>query len=143
MAGEAVDRDPIADEAARLDQAAEAVAGAAPGDAPVDAGPPAPIDYQAEARGLVDFTADTLGSIFPRTRPILDQATRERLAGAWSPLMRKYGLSLAGIFERWAPEIGAAMVTLPLVLPLAEAIQADRAERAAGNSSTGDPAPAS
>lgn len=92
--------------------------------------PAAPVDYLADARGLVDMSAELLAAFYPSTRPVLDDAARGRIAAAASPVMEKYGLSLGGLFGKWGAEINLAFVLAQVALPLSAAIRADREAKA-------------
>lgn len=92
--------------------------------------PPAPIDYAADARGLVDITAETLGAFYPSTAAVLTADKRDRIAAAAAPVLEKYGFSLGAFLGRFGPEIGLAFALGQVAIPLAKAIRADRAATA-------------
>jgi hypothetical protein len=140
--GSAPAPDPLATAAAALDvEAARVEEGAAAPGAPIEA-PPAPVDRAAEATDLVEFCSTLLFPLWPRLEQVYLPAVRARLAGAAVPLMAKYDFSLADFFKAWMPEIGFAMVAVPLVTPTLQAIRADRLERKAIEAATVKPAAA-
>lgn len=107
-------------------------AGAPTDGRPAELGGPAPVDYQGDARELVNFIYHGVTPAWPTLAPIYTPEVRERLAGSIGRVMAKYQLSLADIFKQWAPEISFAMVALPLVPPTVAAIREQRAaDRAA------------
>lgn len=92
---------------------------------------PAPaIDYATDARGLVDIAAETLGAFYPSTAAVLTADKRDRIAAAAAPVLEKYGFSLGAFLGRFGPEIGLAFALGQVAIPLANAIRADRAEKA-------------
>jgi hypothetical protein len=132
--------DTLAAAAAVLDvEAARVEEGAGAPGAPSEA-PPAPVDRAAEATDLVEFCSTLLFPLWPRLETVYLPAVRARLAGAAVPLMAKYDFSLSDFFKAWMPEIGFAMVAVPLVTPTLQAIRADRAERKASEVSAAKPA---
>lgn len=110
-----------------------------------DAAPAVPVDYVAEARGVVDIAAELLATVGPRTEAALTEERRARIAGAAGPLMQKYGLSLGVVFERWGAEINFLFAAVVVGRPIAAAINADlsesRAEKGA-EQRPADPQPA-
>lgn len=103
-----------------------AAAAAQPGAAPIAAQPAA--DPAKEAAELIEFARSLLLPLYPRLEAVYTPEVCGRLGAAAGPLMAKYGLTLGGLFDRWAPEIGFAIVALPLVRPTIEAIRADRGQ---------------
>lgn len=110
-------------QAAALDAEIIAANAPAPG-AGAAVGPP-PCDPLAEARDLIKFTVTLLSPLYPSIARIYTDATQERLAVVTGPLMAKYGLTLAGLFEKWGPEINFAIVALPLAMETAKGMRAD------------------
>lgn len=93
------------------------------------ANPPAPpVDYLTDARGITDIAAESLSALYPRTGAVLNEEKREKFAASLAPVMEKYGLTLGVLFGKWGAEINLAFVTVSFALPLAKAIQDDRAE---------------
>lgn len=125
----------ILGEAAALDAAA-----APPPLDPATGQPAAPLNFTDEARTLVDLAAGTLQAIYPFVT--IADATRARLAGAWAPVLEKYELTGAGIFGQYAPEIGAAIVTVPIALQIRAAILAHKEPPKADPTPTQDGQPA-
>lgn len=118
---------PLPPELAAIHAEAEAITPPAfdPNTPAEDAPPPA--DYNVDAKGLTDFVAAGLSSIYPRTAQVLTDAKRAEFAAALAPVMEKYGLSLGVVFGRWGAEINLAFVTATMAIPLANAIRDDRA----------------
>lgn len=107
------------------------------------AGLPAVVDYDQEARELVDFAWAAFEPLYPSLATVYTADKRERITTAAAPLMRKYGFTLDKFFKGWAAEIGFAMVTVPLIAPTIKAIRADQARmkaEAAAAQTTAQPA---
>ena len=91
-----------------------------------DQAPAAPVDYQEDAAMLVGMIFEGCSSFYPSTHPVL--APRQaRFAAALGKVMEKRQWSLAAILGRWGAEIELAFVASTMAIPLAKAIQADRA----------------
>lgn len=120
---------------------AETAPPAAPGEPGEGAALPAPVDYLADARGLVNIAAESLAAFYPSTAAVLTDEKRERIAAAAAPVMEKYGFNLAGLFGKWGPEIGLGFALAQVALPLAAAIRADRAAAAAEKAAQPAPPP--
>lgn len=92
--------------------------------APIDpAVPSVPIvDYAAEAAGLIAMGADSLTAIYPAI--VIASETRARLAGAWAPVFEKYGWTGGELFGKYSAELGAAIVTVPILLKVVAAVRA-------------------
>lgn len=101
-------------------------ASAPPPAAPGTPGAPVPVDYQAECSLLVTFAFDTLTPFYPNTCGAWSPEKRTALVAACVPLATKYGFTLGSLFDRWGPEIGLAMVVLPMVGPTMAGLRADR-----------------
>ena len=115
-------------ELAAIHAEAEALAPAATAaQGPAEDAPPPP-DYHVDAKGLTDFVAAGLSSIYPSTANVLTEAKRAEFAAALAPVMEKYGMSLGVVFGRWGAEINLAFVTATMAIPMANAIRDDRAK---------------
>lgn len=86
----------------------------------------APVDYLADAKGIVDIAAESLAAFYPSTGPILNAEKRGRIAAALAPVMQKYGLDMGAIFGKFGPEIGLGFALAQVAVPIANAIRADR-----------------
>ncbi len=124
-------------EAARIGAAppAPGPAAAAPG-AAAPAAPAAPIDYRAEARELWKIIA-LLHFRWPSLEAVFDDATIERLADAWAPVLERHKLDLG----KFTIYFVAGTATLPVLGDAYKAIRADVAERAAIGARAGAAAP--
>jgi pyruvate dehydrogenase E2 component (dihydrolipoamide acetyltransferase) len=118
--------------AALIDQAKS---DAAPAPAP-GAAPAVPINWPKEGRELIDFTLTLLSPLSPSLAGVYPEAVRAQLAEHIGRVLEKYGLDMAALFGKWAPELGLAICAAPLIAPTVQAIRTDRAARAAA------PAPA-
>lgn len=125
--------------------------GQAPGGQGGAPGAPAAPDDEAEARELVNFTVDSLASLWPWLDQIYTPEKKARLIKAAAPVMRKYDFTLAKFFEQWGPELQLTFVALPLGVETWRAAVAYRAHLAAQKkdkpaadaaSGAGDAAPA-
>ncbi len=110
---------------------------AAPEAAPV-AAEPVPTDLD-EARMIIGLVCVHTNAIFPFLAPIYTDDVQDKLAGVTAPLMKKYGLTAGGLFERYKEEIAFALVAVPLSLATAQAF---RSQRAAAPVPVEDTAPA-
>lgn len=130
------------------DLIAAAAADAASVDMPAAAAVPgapaaaAPVDHKAEALDLLQFATGLLFPLYPSLEKVYTPAVITKLADASGPLLAKYGLSMEALFGRFGPEIGFAIVAVPLIAPTVAAIRADRAERKAAAAAQAAPAPA-
>lgn len=105
---------------------------AAPGAAPAAAAAPAAPagDPAREAAELIEFARSLLLPMYPQLATVYTPEVCKRLGEAGAPVLAKYGLTLGGLFDRWAPEIGFAIVALPLVRPTIDAMRADNGKAA-------------
>lgn len=112
--------------------------------APGAPGAPAPVDYQAECSMLVSFAFDTLAPFYPATCAAWSAEKRAALVAACVPLATKYGFTLGGLFDRWGPEVGLALVVVPMIGPTMAGLRADRqaAQAAPAAPSSTPPGPA-
>ena len=130
-----VEAAPDAEAAALIAAGAALDAEAAP--APVDPqtgppiAPPAPVNYLDEATVLVDLICGAAEAIFADSGLQFSPPTRAKLAAGWSPVMEKYEATGAGIFGEYRAEVGAAIVTVPVVLAARKVIQAGKNKEAA------------
>lgn len=95
---------------------------------------PAPVDYLAEAKNLIEFAHGLYVPLFPSLEKVYTPDVRARIAAAAAPVMQKYSFDLGAFFGRFGPEIGLVMVVVPLVPPTITAVRADRAARDAEKS---------
>lgn len=101
---------------------------------PGAAAPDLHIDAQDEAQQLLIFARTALVPFYPSLANVYTDAQIGHLAQAAAPVMRKYGITAGAVFNQWAPEIGLALVVVPLGLQTAQAIRHDREQaRAAAN----------
>lgn len=98
--------------------------GPAPGVPGVDQGP-APIDFNEEARDLVQFWRVLISSVGPSLAEIYDDATCDRLASALGPVLAKYDLNLG----KFGPELVLAAVAVPLGVQTYKAVKAEGEKR--------------
>lgn len=120
-----------AETAALIAQGAALDAGAAPPAIdPATGQPPAPIDYAAEAAELVGLVCSSAEAIFEDSGLQFSEPTRAKLAGAWAPVLEKYDLTGAGLFGEYRAEIGAAIVTVPVILAARKVIRAGKKDKA-------------
>lgn len=74
---------------------------------------------------LLGLAAPTLEAFnFPHMAGVLKDKG-EILAGAWAPVLTKYGVDMESLGMSYKEEIGAALITLPIALALREAFQKD------------------
>lgn len=88
---------------------------------PVDpnAPPPAPVlNYETEARGMVDMFAALVTGYAPKCAPLWAQDTKTRIAMAAVPVMEKYGFSLGAI----PPELTLIIVAGPVLYQTSKVI---------------------
>lgn len=85
--------------------------------APPAALAPAPVDWTAEAREVVELATEGFFPLYPRLAEVWTDEKLERLNVRLGAVMQKYDLTLGKILGRWAPEIMLAAVTIPAVVP--------------------------
>ena len=124
-------------DAATASEGATAPAAAALPGAPAVA---APVDHKAEALDLLRFATGLLFPLYPSLEKVYTPAVVAKLADASGPLLAKYGLSMESMLGRFGPEIGFAIVAVPLIKPTVEAIRADRVPPAAAAAAPVKPA---
>jgi hypothetical protein len=89
-------------------------------------GAPAPVDYNAEARDLVEFLHSLFVPLYPSLATVYSPAVRARIAATAGPLMQKYDFTLG----RFGPELAFGIVVVPLIAPTMQAIKHDREQLA-------------
>ena len=87
------DLDQLAGMAAESDLGAKALDPVDPNAPP----PPPVLNYQTEARGMVDMFAAFATGYAPKCAPIWDEETKARISIATAPVMEKYGFTLGNI----------------------------------------------
>jgi hypothetical protein len=70
-----------------------------------------------------------LGKMLPFLPAIYTEEACTQLGTAIAPVSAKYGWSAGGVFERFGPEIGLAIVAAPLAIETVKEFRAWRAER--------------
>jgi hypothetical protein len=88
--------------------------------------PPVVVNFQEDAAMLVEMLFEGAGEIYPSTGDIL-KPKQTRFTNALGKLMHKHNWSIAAILGRWGAEIEFAFVASTMAVPLAKAIQHDRA----------------
>lgn len=89
--------------------------------APAAGAPGRVIDYDAEAREVMEFAAALFFPLRPGLEKIYTPEVRERVAAAGAPLLRKYNIDLSLL----GPELTFAVVIIPLIAPTVAAIRAN------------------
>lgn len=112
-------------ELAQIEAEAAAIEPPAPAD-PNAPPPPAPVDFASDAADITSMIFEGVASFYPSTAPIL-QPKQARFAAALGKVMEKRGWSMAAFLGRWGAEIELAFVAGTMAIPLAKAIEADRA----------------
>lgn len=111
--------------------------------APAASAAPQPVkDPKAEAADLLQFAGGLLFPLYPSLAKVYTPEVIDRLATASAPLLTKYGVNLEAVFGRFGPEIGFAIVAVPLIAPTVAAIRADRKQLEAAAVAPAAPAPA-
>lgn len=113
----------IAAEAALLE--AETAPAAADPAAPAGSENVPQIDFQAEAKDLMDFSLAMLFPFYPCLETIYNPETVAKLAAASGRLMEKYGFTFGEFMTKWGPEIGFVIVAGPLIPKTYKAIKAE------------------
>lgn len=117
--------DALPPELAQIQAEAAAIEPTAPAD-PNAPPPPAPVNYQSDATDITSMIFEGVASFYPSTSPIL-KPKQDRFAAALGKVMEKRGWSMAAFLGRWGAEIELAFVAGTIAIPLAKAIEADRA----------------
>lgn len=78
---------------------------------------PAPIDWAAEAREVVDLATEGFFPLYPRLAEVWTPQKLDRFTLRLSAVMQKYDLTLGKLLGKWGPEIMLAAVTVPAVVP--------------------------
>lgn len=86
-------------------------------------------DMHAEARDLIGFGVTLFAPLYPSLAAVYTPEKQERLAAVSVPLMQKYNITFAGLFEKWGAEINFAIVAVPLAGETLRACRADNAAR--------------
>lgn len=84
-----------------------------------------------EAKCLLKSGRALAGQFYGCIRKIYTDETIDEVAEALAPVMKKYGWTEGGLFEKWGPEINLAMVVLPLGMVTVQAIRAENEMRRA------------
>lgn len=97
---------------------ADPIAGASgqPAAAPL-AALPAPSDWPAEAREVVDLATEGFFPLYPRLVEVWTPAKLDRFTLRLAAVMQKYDLTLGKILGKWGPEIMLAAVVVPAAVP--------------------------
>jgi hypothetical protein len=121
----------------------EPAAPAAPGEAPSSPAAPAPISLDQELAGMFEMVGAGVGQFFPSVKAVLDESRARELGSALAPVIQKYGLERYFAGFAWRVELHAALVVIPTIVAVREAIRHDLAElkRAAKASSGGQAEP--
>lgn len=88
----------------------------------------APVNDVDEARMIIGLVCVNTNAIFPFLAPIYTDTVQEKLATVTAPLMKKYGVTAGGLFERYKEEIAFGLVAVPLAVATAQAFKAQRSE---------------
>ncbi|MDW5417053.1 hypothetical protein R6242_10800 [Iodobacter sp. CM08] len=80
-----------------------------------------------EAKMILTIARESFVGIYPSLAAIYTDDRIERIAVAAGPLLAKYNLSSGGILEKWGPEIGLAVVALPIAQETIKGVRQDRA----------------
>ena len=118
-----------------------AAPGAEAGHGPATPGDAAPADWPNESRQLVAFLCTSIVPLWPSLGKVYTPETQTSIAAALAPVLQKYNFDLGRLFGRFGPEIGFAMVALPLVIPTLEAIKHDRKTQAKKGADAPTPPP--
>jgi len=78
---------------------------------------PAPIDWKAEAREVVDLATEGFFPLYPRLAEVWTDQKLDRFTLRLGAVMEKYNLTLGKLLGKWGPEIMLAAVTVPAVVP--------------------------
>jgi hypothetical protein len=78
---------------------------------------PAPIDWKAEAREVVDLATEGFFPLYPRLAEVWTDQKLDRFTLRLSAVMEKYDLTIGKLLGKWGPEIMLAAVTVPAVVP--------------------------
>jgi hypothetical protein len=98
-----------------------------------DAPPPPPppiVDYAGQAKDLVSMCAGMLLPFYPELEPVWTQPKQDSVANALTPVLAKYELQVPDILAKWAPELGLAIVVIPLAIETRKALALAALERA-------------
>lgn len=88
-------------------------------------------DAYTEALGLIEFCVTLFAPFYPSLKNVYTAQKQQELAKATVPLVDKYNFTAGAFFEKWGPEIGFAIVAVPLVSDTRKAIKHDIAEKKA------------
>ncbi|WP_028452902.1 hypothetical protein [Chitinilyticum aquatile] len=112
---------------------AEVVAPFLQTDLPQDAGGSEQVDGDyttvTEAKCLLKAGRLAAGQFYSCIGRIYTDETIDGIAEALAPVMDKYGLTGGDFFKQWGPEIGLAMVVIPLGYTTVQAIRAENEMR--------------
>jgi hypothetical protein len=116
---------PLPPELAQIEAEAAAISPEMPPD-PNAPPPPAPVDFLSDAADLTSMIFEGCAAFYPSTGPIL-APKQAKFAAALGKFMEKRNWSLAAFMGRWGAEIELAFVSASIAIPLAKAIEHDRA----------------
>ncbi|AMC34240.1 hypothetical protein [Janthinobacterium sp. B9-8] len=83
--------------------------------------------YANEAKLLLNVAREALGGFYPSLNSIYTDDRIERIAVAAGPLLAKYNITSGGILDKWAAEIGFAVVVYPIAQETIKGVKHDRA----------------
>ena len=83
--------------------------------APQPAALPAPVDWTAEAREVVELATEGFFPLYPRLAEVWTPAKLDRFTLRLGAVMQKYDLTFGKLLGKWGPEIMLAVVVVPKV----------------------------
>ncbi len=92
---------------------------------PGSPGEPVKADLAAEFSGIIRLAVATLSPAFPSLNEIYTDPVREAAAAAAAAVCNKHGWMQSGVGGKWAEEIAAAAILLPLGWQTYQGVTAD------------------
>jgi hypothetical protein len=102
---------------AQAKASADPLAGVSAPATPPAAIAPAPVDWTAEAREVVELATEGFFPLYPRLVEVWTAPKLERFTLRLGAVMQKHDLTLGKLLGKWGPEIMLAAVTVPAVVP--------------------------
>ncbi|HEY8085323.1 MAG TPA: hypothetical protein VIE69_06945 [Methylophilaceae bacterium] len=90
----------------------------------------AAIDYEGEARQVIQLALDGLSPLYPFLTDIYTPEAVNKLSQSAGVLMKKYGMTAGEFFMKWSAEITFGMVAIPLLFKTANGYRDFKAEQA-------------